>query len=84
MSAFGHSFGRFGRTFRFPRVNVLEISTYTVATLMVINMSIPPPNNPPPLLPFIMVTDMIAHHEHQKSKDHKKDKTECCNDSDCS
>lgn len=56
----------FGRSFRFPRVNVMDVCTYTVATLMVINLSMPPPSNPPPVLPFVMITDMVVQHEYRK------------------
>jgi hypothetical protein len=80
----------FGRVFRLPRVNVMHLCTYTVATLMVINLSMPPPHNPPPMLPFMMVTDMIVQHEDNKKnknknvkrcvlhEDHDDKDSECC------
>lgn len=65
----------FGHAFRIPRVNVMKLCTYTVATLMVINMSMPPPSSPPPILPFVMVTDMVLHHEYRKKKRETENKT---------
>lgn len=70
----------FGRGFHTPRVNVMDLCTYTVATLMVINLSMPPPNNPPPLLPFVTLTDIIVQHEYNKRNKNKVVKVNDLND----